>query len=115
MNAGRLTLMWPNREQQLADYLGPYRKPVEEMGPAVDYCPICGEEIRFGQHTTEGPNGYLLHSRCYEAELHNAVEWDVDISDPKGEWLSDAISNAIIERGEQYDTAKFYQLWKSKI
>ncbi|MDE6499307.1 MAG: hypothetical protein K2K83_01200 [Rikenella sp.] len=112
MNAGGLTLMWPNREQQLAEYLGPYEMPFEEMRPVVDYCPLCGEEVCFGQHAVEGPNGYLLHSRCYEAELHNAVEWDVDVSDPQGEWLSDAISEAITARGELYDTDKFPQLWK---
>lgn len=101
--------MWPNREQQLADYLGPYTQP-EDLHDGHDFCPLCGEEIRFGQHAMEGPNDYLLHSRCYEAELHNAVEWDVDVSDPQGEWLSDAIASAIIDRGEQYDTDKFPQL-----
>lgn len=111
MNGGGLTLTWPDRDRELSEYLGPYRKPVEEMRPSGDFCPLCGVEIRFGEHAVGGPNGYWLHGRCYEAELHNAVDWDVDVSDPQGEWLSDAISEAVAARGEVY-TDKYPQLWK---
>lgn len=107
MNAGGLTLMWPNREQQLAEYLGPYTPPANDPCAGGEFCPLCGEAIRFGQHAIEGPNGYWLHSRCYEVTMHEAAEADEDISDPCGEWLADAISEAIVFRGEQYDDYKY--------
>lgn len=106
--------LWPDREQQLAEYLGPYQKKYNPY-EGREFCPICGDEIRFGQHAVEGPNDYLLHSRCYEGTLHEAAEADEDISDPQGEWIADAISEAILDRDEQYNTDKFPQLWKSKI
>lgn len=84
-------------------------------GSDWDYCPLCGEKLRFGQQTTEGPNRYALHGDCYSQALHAAVEADEDVSDPCGEWLSDAISEAILARGEQYDTGKYPQLWNTKI
>lgn len=78
-----------------------------DAGSDWEYCPLCGEKLRFGQQTVAGPNGYILHDRCYTVALHEAVEVDADVADPVGEWLSDSISEAIIARGEQYDDYKY--------
>lgn len=114
MYANGSTLLMPGLELNTARYTASLDDDQTETRPG-EYCPLCGERIRFGQHQEQGPNGWRLHARCYEVALHEAVEADADVGDPRGEWLSDAISEALHAREEQYDTDKYPELWNTKI
>lgn len=112
MHANGITLTLPGLELDTARYTASLDDRAENR--AGEYCPLCGERIRFGQHPEQGPNGWRLHDRCYSVALHEAVEVDADVSDPHGEWLSDAIFEALYAREEQYDTDKYPELWNPK-
>lgn len=114
MYANGITLTLPGLELDTARYTASLDDDQTETRPG-EYCPLCGERIRFGQHTALGPNGWRLHARCYEVALHEAVEAGEDVGDPRGEWLSDAIFEALYAREEQYDTDKYPELWNPKI
>lgn len=106
MYGSGLTLLWPGLESDTARYTASLSGSVTHDAD-WEYCPLCGNKIRFGQQTVDGPNGYTLHDNCHTIALHDAVEADADLADPVGEWLSDSISEAIIARGEQYDDYKY--------
>lgn len=114
MYANGSTLLMPGLELDTARYTASLDDDQTETRPG-EYCPLCGERIRFGQHPEQGPNGWQLHARCYEVALHEATEaykegFIVDIHNPCGEWLSDAISEALYARNEQYDMDKYSEL-----
>ena len=117
MHANGSTLLMPGLELDTARYTASLDDRTEsETG---EYCPLCGERIRFGQHPEQGPNGWRLHARCYEIALHEATEaykegFIVDIHNPRGKWLSNAIFEALYAREEQYDTDKYPELWNPK-
>lgn len=96
MNANDITLIMPGLEADTADYTATLPDSVEP-NDGWDYCPLCGEKIRFGQHTAHGPNGYLLHKACFEKELTEYAEYAEDTTIE--EWLSNSIFDAIQARG----------------
>lgn len=114
MHANGITLILPGLELDTARYTASLDDDRDESREG-EYCPLCGERIRFGQYTAQGPNGWLLHDRCYSVALHEAAEAGEDVGDPRGEWLSDAISEALYAREEQHDTDKYPELWNTKI
>ena len=97
MNPG-LTLTFPDREREYQDYQDRLAE-AENTHNGWERCPLCGEKIRFGQHTVPGPNDYLLHKACFEKELAEYAEYAEDTT--IDEWLSDSIFEARQARGHK--------------
>lgn len=88
----------PGIIQDTADYTASLPDSLEPDS-GWECCPLCGEKIRFGQHTAPGPNGYLLHKACFEKELAEYAEYAEDTSIE--DWLSDSIFEARQARGDK--------------
>lgn len=90
----------PGIIQDTEDYTASLPDSVEPEN-GWEYCPLCGDKIRFGQPTVPGPNGYLLHGACFFQELAQYAKCAEDTT--IDEWLSNAIFEAKQVRGERDD------------
>lgn len=98
MNTSGLTLTFPGIELDTERHTASLTDCVEPDN-GWRHCPLCGEKIRFGQHTVPGPNGYLLHKACFEKELAEYSECAEDTTIE--EWLSDSIFEVRRARGHK--------------